>query len=183
MNEQIVSELLQKYFDGATSLEEERELQRYFTGGDIPDSLKSYRPLFVYFAEERANSCQLSVVSCQNNETETRQLKTKNRRLSIIDYRLMTTLSIAASIAILFIVGVPKMKSDNYVYFVNGQRVYNESAALELAENNLQSLALSMQKMNSSMSTFDKLQESSQPLKQFNKVSEALKKIELRIEN
>ena len=54
MNEQKVNELIQRYFDGATSLDEERELQRYFERGDMPDALKIYSPLFRFFAEERA---------------------------------------------------------------------------------------------------------------------------------
>ena len=164
MNEQKIDELLQRYFNGATSLEEERDLQRYFAGSDIPESLKVYRPLFVFFAEERA--------------IEPPVHKTRNIRLP-----LYIITGIAASIAILFMVGVPKMQTDDYIYLVNGQRVYDQTAALEKAENKLQLLAVSMQKAQTGMATFDKLQETGQSLQQFSKISDAYKRIELRIEN
>jgi hypothetical protein len=165
MNEQKVQEMLQKYFDGATSIEEERDLQRYFAIGDLPESLKAYRPMFTFFEEERA---------VMPPKHETRRIRLT---LSVIT-------GIAASIAILFMVGLPRLKSGNdYVYYVNGQRIYDQTAALELAGNKLQSLAVSMQKAQNSMTTFDKVQESAQQLQQFSKISEAYRKVELGIRN
>jgi hypothetical protein len=161
MNEQKVQEMLQRYFDGATSIDEERDLQRYFAESDLPEPLKAYRPMFAFFAEERA----------------VKPPKRENRRIRL---NLSVITGIAASIAILFTVGLPKMKSgnDDYVYYVNGQRIYNETAALELAENKLQLLAVSMQKAQNSMTSFDKVQESAQQLQQFSKISNAYRKLE-----
>ena len=161
MNEQKIQDLLQRYFDGATSLDEERELQRFFSGGNIPDALKAYQPLFAYFAEERA-------VDPPARKPAARRIRLN---LSIIT-------GIAASIAILFVVGLPKMQSDKYIYYVDGQRIYDETAAIAMAENKLQLLAMSMQKANSSMAVFDKVQESNQSLQQFSKISSAYRQIE-----
>jgi hypothetical protein len=160
MNEQKTKELLQRYFDGATSLDEERELQRYFAKSDIPDSLKVYRPMFAFFDEERA-------VQPPVRKPVIRRL----RLLSIVT-------GIAASIAILIMVGLPKQQSDNFIYYVNGQRIYDETAAMALAENKLQMLAQSMQKAQNSMATFDKVQESVQPLQQFSKISDIYQQME-----
>jgi len=162
MNEQKIQELLQRYFDGETSLDEERELQRYFAGNDIPGSLMAYRPLFTYFAEERA-------VMPPEPKAVTRNIRLG---LSVIT-------GIAASIAILFLVGLPETQSDKYVYFVNGQRVYNEAAAMESAEVKLQLLAASMQKAQNSMAAFDKVQDSNQALQQFDKISNAFQRVEI----
>ena len=41
-----IDELLDKYFEGETSCEEERELRRFFTEGEVPEHLQTYRPLF-----------------------------------------------------------------------------------------------------------------------------------------
>ena len=41
-----IDELLDKYFEGATSCEEERELRRFFTEEAVPEHLQTYRPLF-----------------------------------------------------------------------------------------------------------------------------------------
>ena len=162
MNEQKTEELLQRYFDGATSLDEERELQRYFAESDIPDSLKVYRPMFTFFDKERAVQppAQKPVI--------------RNLRL----FSIVT--GIAASIAILIMVGLPfKQQSDNYVYYVDGQRIYDETAAIALAENKLQMLTQSMQKAQNSMATFGKVQESIQPLQQLNKISNTLQQLEI----
>ena len=43
-----IDELLDKYFEGETSCEEERELRRFFTEEEVPEHLQTYRPLFAY---------------------------------------------------------------------------------------------------------------------------------------
>ena len=169
MNEQKIQDLLQRYFDGATSLDEERELQRFFTGGNIPDALMAYKPLFAYFAEERA-------VEPPAQKPEAR----------IVRLKWAFVAGIAASIAILFMVGVPTdAPPDHYAYFVDGHRVYDETAALESAEDKLQMLAASMQKARNSMSALEKVQESNQSLQQFEKISNAYRQIleQLTIDN
>lgn len=50
MNTERIEHLLDKYFDGETSLEEEKELQEFFRQGDIPDHLKSYADQFSYIS-------------------------------------------------------------------------------------------------------------------------------------
>lgn len=47
-----IDELLNRYFEGETSCEEERELRRYFTAGDVREDLAVYRPLFACIDEE-----------------------------------------------------------------------------------------------------------------------------------
>ena len=47
-----IEELLEKYFEGLTSAEEEATLRHYFTSGDVPENLAMYKPLFVYFDAE-----------------------------------------------------------------------------------------------------------------------------------
>ncbi|GHV57404.1 hypothetical protein FACS1894182_06140 [Bacteroidia bacterium] len=48
-----IQELIDKYFEGLTSLKEEETLREYFRGRDIPEEWKAYQPLFRYFSEER----------------------------------------------------------------------------------------------------------------------------------
>lgn len=43
-----IDKLIEKYFDGNTSCEEERALRRFFTHEEVPPRLAIYRPLFVY---------------------------------------------------------------------------------------------------------------------------------------
>ncbi len=162
MNEQKIQELLQRYFDGETTLAEERELQRFFAGEDIPESLKVYQPMFAFFVEEKAVEPPISK---------------PGRRTIRLNWTIVT--GVAASIAILFLIGLPKtLRQEGYAYYVDGQRIYNEVAAVEAAGDKLQLLAVSMQKARNSVTTFNKVQESNQSLQHFTKISNAYQQME-----
>jgi hypothetical protein len=45
--------LLEKYFEGETSIAEENELKAYFSSSNVAEHLEQYRPLFGYFAEAK----------------------------------------------------------------------------------------------------------------------------------
>lgn len=45
--------LVDKYFEGSTTLEEEKELKNYFSTNEIDNSLEQYQPLFQYFETKK----------------------------------------------------------------------------------------------------------------------------------
>lgn len=47
-----IEDLLERYFEGLTSSEEESELRHFFTSGDVPPQLTMYTPLFAYLETE-----------------------------------------------------------------------------------------------------------------------------------
>jgi hypothetical protein len=47
-----IDELLDKYFEGETTTEEERSLRTFFASDEVPQRLASYKPMFAYFDEE-----------------------------------------------------------------------------------------------------------------------------------
>lgn len=53
MESHNIETLIDKYFDGETSLNEERQLQDYFSSPNVAQHLEQYRALFGYFAKER----------------------------------------------------------------------------------------------------------------------------------
>lgn len=53
MDYKIMQALLDKYFEGETSLQEERDLQTYFRKGNVHESLLPYQPMFQHFREEQ----------------------------------------------------------------------------------------------------------------------------------
>lgn len=57
MDYKEIKELLDKYFDGETSLLEENQLQAYFNKQEVHPSLRSYQPMFQFFHAEQA--CRL----------------------------------------------------------------------------------------------------------------------------
>ncbi len=48
--------LIEKYFEGETSLEEEARLRAYFNDGEVAEELKVYQPLFEHFSDEQAQA-------------------------------------------------------------------------------------------------------------------------------
>lgn len=52
MDSNKVKILLEKYWDGESSLEEETQLRAYFQSNQIEDELKPYQPLFQFFHVE-----------------------------------------------------------------------------------------------------------------------------------
>jgi len=48
-----IEKLLERYFEGATTVSEENELKRYFTGDDVATHLQGYTPMFNYFSKAR----------------------------------------------------------------------------------------------------------------------------------
>lgn len=50
---QNISHLLDKYWEGMTSSEEEKELQAYFNSGNVAEHLKSFQPYFGFFQQEK----------------------------------------------------------------------------------------------------------------------------------
>lgn len=88
--------LLEKYFEAATSINEENELKVYFSSTNVAQHLQEYQSLFVHF--NKAKEEQFSA---------TLPLKTKKRNY-------LAWLSIAASVTILLGVGA-------FMYFNNQQ--------------------------------------------------------------
>jgi len=162
MNEKAVHKLLERYFDGTTTLDEERDLKRYFAenGDKLPESLKMYSSLFGFFADERAIQ---------------QPIRKKITRRFVLNFSVIS--GIAASIAILLFISLPKTESENFVHFVNGQRVYDQAVAIAMAESKLQSFAESMQRVQTSVSAFERLQETGQSLQQFDRISEAFQQV------
>ena len=48
-----INNILDKYWEGETSLQEEQTLHEYFNSDAVADELKDLQPLFVYFKEEQ----------------------------------------------------------------------------------------------------------------------------------
>lgn len=56
MDLQKIEKLLDDYFEGNTSTEDEKLLKAYFSGNDVAPHLEAYREMFVYFAQAKAES-------------------------------------------------------------------------------------------------------------------------------
>jgi hypothetical protein len=79
--------LIEKYFQGETSIAEENQLKDYFASADVAQHLVQYKPMFAYFTFARDEKTDIQI-----------PLQSKKRRN-------VAWLSIAASVVVLFGVG------------------------------------------------------------------------------
>ncbi len=77
-----IEQLLEKYFEGQTSIAEEKELTSYFSSTNVAQHLEQYKLVFDYYSQTK-----------QQEFTQEIPLKTKKRKVM--------WLSIAASVAVL----------------------------------------------------------------------------------
>ncbi len=78
--------LLEKYFEGETTIAEENQLKDYFSSSDVAQHLEQYKPLFGFFSKAKEQKSQQEI-----------PLQSKKRNVA--------WLSIAASVVILLGVG------------------------------------------------------------------------------
>lgn len=90
-----IEKLLEKYFEGVTTISEEKELKVYFTRENVPTHLERYKNLFQYFSQESAI-------------TATKDLKLNTRRKTRYAW-----VGVAASVAL--IAGVFLLKNNQIV--------------------------------------------------------------------
>lgn len=82
-----IETLLEKYFEGETSIAEENQLQEYFSSPDVAQHLVQYRPMFGYFSKAREQQFE-----------QTLPLQPRKRKV-------VAWLSVAASVVVLLGVG------------------------------------------------------------------------------
>jgi hypothetical protein len=59
MNDDDIKILINKYFEGLTSLEEEQKLRDYFQKEKLMPEWEVYKPMFMYFTSEREDKKQV----------------------------------------------------------------------------------------------------------------------------
>lgn len=121
-----IESLLEKYFDGLTTLAEERELSAYFSSAKVAPHLEQYRDMFGYFAAAREEKPQQEIKALPKNRTTSKT----------------AWLSIAASAVVLLGVGSYFMfnnpQAENLGTYEDPQIAYRETQkALALLSGHL----------------------------------------------
>jgi hypothetical protein len=81
-----IENIIEKYFQGETSIAEEKELKEYFSSPDVAQHLEQYKPMFGYFSQVKEQKSMQEI-----------PLQSKKRNVA--------WLSIAASIVVLLGIG------------------------------------------------------------------------------
>lgn len=117
MDSEKIDELLNKYWNCETSLEEEKQLQAYFRDATVPDGLKETANLFRYFDEQKKN--ELTDISFDHSIK--RKISSPKGKMTSLFFN---TMRIAAGIAVLIVAvwlvrlevrkGTPPEMADTY---------------------------------------------------------------------
>ncbi len=89
-----IERLIEKYFQGETSIAEEKELKKYFSSRDVTPHLKQYESLFRYFSVAKQQK------SMQETASFSSQKLVKRNKIHFV-----TWLSVAASVIVLLGIG------------------------------------------------------------------------------
>lgn len=104
MNTERIEQLLDKYFGGETSLEEEKELREFFRQDDIPTHLKSYADQFSYMnAIGEAETDIDPMAKIENSPLEGRQSRFRNRDRGVSTPSKALTWALRAAAAIILV--------------------------------------------------------------------------------
>jgi hypothetical protein len=95
MDSERIHELLNKYWNCETSLEEEKQLQDYFRDQTVPESLKDTASLFRYFDDQK----QKNLADVSFDKGVIKKLSPKGRTSSLI----FNSMRIAAGIVVLLV--------------------------------------------------------------------------------
>ncbi|MEN0046766.1 MAG: hypothetical protein AAF806_06905 [Bacteroidota bacterium] len=135
-----IKDLLEKYFEGETSIAEEQQLKAYFNSGKVTEEFLPYQDLFQYFKVAKEVSLEGDIVKL--GDTKVRPLTARNK--------VFTWLSIAASIAL--VIGLwlyyPSQKEEAQVAEINWSQ-YEPDDPEEALEYTIAAMKLLSSKLNS----------------------------------
>ena len=134
-------ELLEKYFDGQTTCEEERTLCRLFASDQVPAHLKVYRPLFACIDREAEAFKATRQASTDDPDTLSKAMPTEKQlpRLHRL-YRLTTSIAAILLLCIGIAALLPRTSTDHTCYaIIDGQYCDDpqlvQTKALEALQN------------------------------------------------
>jgi len=127
-----INELLNKYFSGTSTLEEEKILKKYFTSEKLTTEHQAYKPLFDVFDLE-----------AKVTYPPANQKLTNKKRFHLRTF-LYTSSGVAAAILLTFwLFGSPAMQSDYAI--VNGTRINDNEIAQQMAQEKINKVETMLQ--------------------------------------
>lgn len=156
-----IDELLDLYFAGQTSLEQEQVLKDYFRSGQVAEEHAPFAALFGAFEAEAAVTMPLQ-------EEVVKPVK----RFSLRNMYLAGS-GIAAAILVAFwLFGAPALEGDYAI--VNGQRIDNAEYAQQLALEKFEKLNQTMERSVKPLNKIGEVRENIQSIQTFDRVQSKL---------
>lgn len=124
-----IQHLIDKYFDGESSAEEEKILRRYFTQEDLPEELKVYASLFRFLDDEATALAILNEIRSEEKRPVRRRL------LSLRNLRTIAAVAATLLITVLLLTRPDREPAltGSYVW-VDGKQITDPATVRKYAE-------------------------------------------------
>ena len=134
-----IDNLLNKYFEGETTFEDEQVLHAYFKQENLPKHLKELAPIFTYIEDERIALEALKEIT----DVAPAQTIIKRRKLILSRTFYISAVAAACIAAVFFLFSPGNSKSDaNQSYaWINGKRISNKEEIKMFAEKSLENVS------------------------------------------
>jgi len=145
MDYKNINHLLEKYWEGETSLQEEETLQQYFNHNNVAPELKQFKSLFQFFKEEQdvMISDDFEKRLLQEIEKEQKVVPAKIRKLSwMTSIRMIAAVGILLMGAIFVFQNLQPKETDVWAKY----EIEDEAAAIEATKAALALLSGKMKK-------------------------------------
>ena len=129
--------MLNKYFEGETSIEDERMLRAYFNKEYLPDHLKELAPIFTYIEDEQTALEALKEIK----DAAPTFIKKKKLILSRSFYICAVAAACIATVFFLFSPGKSNSEANESYAWINGERITNKDEIIMFAEKSLDNVS------------------------------------------
>jgi hypothetical protein len=167
-----IDELLDKYFSGETSINEENELKTYFLSGKINEEHQVYAPLFEVFMQEKLEKPIRKITFPTRYKQTTKQLW----------IRSFAYTGIAATVLLALWIQIPKLqqKPENFA-MVSGVRIENQEYVQKYTEKKLNKVNQILKNSMSPMQSFETVRKGLEPMKKINETKQKISDIENKL--
>ena len=134
-----IDSLMNKYFEGETTVEEERTLRAYFNQEYLPEHLKELTPMFTYIDDEHVALEALKEIRDASPELSI----TKKRKLIFSRSFYISAIAAACITAVFFLFSPGESNSngsESYAW-INGKRITDQKEIMMFAEKSLENVS------------------------------------------
>ncbi|MDR2064385.1 MAG: hypothetical protein LBP85_01545 [Prevotellaceae bacterium] len=167
-----INRLLDLYFAGETTTEQEKELKKYFVSQNVIAEHKEYQQLFETFEAEKSEKYPENAPKIK--------IRLKHKKPFKI---LIVTTAIAASI--LLMIGIFQTDYDGSYLIINGKVINDKELALKIAQTKINKISTSLSSGMNSLKNIDKISERLKPLQKTeyikNKIQHTLNKVNIKL--
>jgi len=166
-----INELLEKYFNGETSIQEENQLKEYLKSVNVTPEHKSYSYMFDVFETERQETYPGKIVKQIDNKPE------KDKRIWL---KIISISGIAASVLLAFWFFSSSPANEDYA-IINGKRINDQDYIQQLTNAKLEKVNGMLAKSMKPLQSIEKVRNSLEPVRKISQVKMTLNDVKNKL--